>query len=91
MLLPLLRIAGSFAMALGFLAAASGTYLLLGEGSFGHIAYLYGLGFGLLATGLRLRSKGGDGDLVGVEPGAIAHDFRIAVAYGLGAHAPQTG
>lgn len=86
--LPLLRIVGAFMMAVGFLAAVSGTYLLLGEGAPGRIIYLYGLGFALLAIGLWLRSKGGEGDLVGVEPGEIESDFRIAVAYGLGAHSP---
>ena len=88
MFLPLLRIFGAFAMAVGFMACVGGTYLLLGGGTSGRILYLYGIGAGLLAVGYWMRTKGGEGDLVGVEPGEIEHDFRIAIAYGLGAHAP---
>jgi len=86
--LPLLRIFGAFVVAVGFLACVGGTYLLLGSGTSGRIVYLYGIGAGLLALGYWLRAHGGEGDLVGVEPDEIEHDFRIAVAYGLGAHAP---
>lgn len=88
MFLPLFRIAGAFLIAIGFLACVGGTYVALGGGSSGRILYLYAIGAGLLAGGYWMRAAGSEGDLVGVEPGEIEHDFRIAIAYGLGAHAP---
>lgn len=87
MFAPLYRILSLFLVGIGLLAVTTGAHALIFRGEPGRFAALLLIGLGVGLVGYKLRLRVGDLDFVIMRPEAIANNFEIAKALGLGANA----
>lgn len=87
MFAPLFRILSLFMVGIGLLAATTGAYSLVFRADFGRFVTLTVVGIAVGLVGYRMRLRAGDLDYVVMRPEAIANNFEIAKALGLGANA----
>lgn len=87
MFAPLFRILSGFLIVIGLLAGSQGAYSLVFQADPGRFARMMLVALVLALTGYRIRQLAGELDLIAIEPEAIANNFELPKALGLGANA----
>ena len=87
MFATLFRALSTFIVVIGFLSGATAVYALIFGNNFVRFAILFPIGLVLVVVGIKMRARGSEQRIVGVQPEEIANDFSVAKAIGLGAHA----